>query len=353
VTPFAVLQEAGKTVADARLDVGFGISLSDPWALWLLVLVPLALATGFLRFARVAGRVPRLPRRIPRSPRQVLAGVVPLFLQGAALVCAIWALARPLRGNVELSSKSEGIDIALLLDRSSSMEHKDNAGGPRRFDVAKRVVGDFAVRRMNDREGAADNVALFGFARFTELLCPFTLDADALTGILAELDIEPRRDMDGTGIGVAVAEGVAIMKNSDAKSRVIVLLTDGEETISAIHPLDAAAMAAEEGVKLYTVFAGPKYVMRYTTRFNNRQKVPVPVGPLPKMAELTGGEFFHASDEAELEAAYTRIEELERTEREELRFAEHFDLYYRWVLVALGLYAGSVLSRFTWARRIA
>jgi len=268
----------------------------------------------------------------------------------AALCLTIVALARPLRGRVELASQGEGVDIALLLDRSSSMEAKAHDGAPRRFEVAKEVVGEFARRRMTDTEGIADNVALLSFARYTDLLCPFTLDADVLVGALEEVEIAPPNQLDGTGIGVAIAKVVDVFREVDAVNKVAILLTDGEETVGVLRPLDAGTLAAEEGVKVYTIFAGPK--VAYRSLGGAYRPVEVDTSDLERVAELTDARFFHAEDADELEEVYEEIETLERREREEQRFAEHFDLYPRLLIPAALLYALAWLSLCTWARRL-
>ena len=354
MSTLAVLMQAGaqRSAVETGWRVYGGYVFADPYFLVLLALVPVVLFLGRARrrYARV--RVPSLPLHVTRSTRQRLSGLVPLT-EALALLLAVVALARPLRGTERFVSTTEGVDIALLLDRSSSMMQRAARDQPRRFDVAKRVLGEFAERRMTDQEGAADSVALFGFARYTELLCPFTLDVESLLGVLDELEIETIKALDGTGIGLALGQAVRILSSSEAKSRVIVLLTDGAETVKLIPPLNAAKAAAEEGIRIYTIFSGPKTEMRMRLDLGGRRAVRVNVGDLPKIAELTGGRFFHAVDESELEDTYKAIEELERTERSSERYAEHYDLYPAWLRAALILYGLAFLSRQTWARRIA
>src|SRR6185295_17546140 len=123
----------------------------------------------------------------------------------------------------------------------------------------KEVVGDFARRRMTDSDNAADSVALITFARYPQLLCPFTLDEGAITGFLAGVERAKREEEDGTAIGVGLAKAVSILRESDARSRICVLLTDGENNIDDITPADATELAAEEGIKVYTIYAA-RYV---------------------------------------------------------------------------------------------
>lgn len=352
--PLASLIQDGaqRSAVETGWRVYGGYVFADPYFLVLLVLVPVVLILGRARRRYAQVRVPYLADQALRSMRQRLSRLIPVA-ECLALLLAVVALARPLRGTERFVSTTEGVDIALLLDRSSSMMQRAARDQPRRFDVAKRVLGEFAKRRMTDQDGAADSVALFGFARFTELLCPFTLNSDSLLGVLDELDIETTKALDGTGIGVALAESVRILASSEAKSRVIVLLTDGEETIDVIPPMEAARLAAEEGIRIYTIFSGPKTVMRLSLDRGGRRAVRVNVGLLPDIAKVTGGRFFHAVDESELEDTYSAIEELERTERSSERFAEHYDLYPDWLRAALILYGLAFLSRHTWARRIA
>ena len=345
------VQEAQRSAVESGWNVFGGYVFADPYFLVLLAVIPIALFLGRARrrYARV--RVPGLPQVRVRSWRQRAAFLVPLA-EGLALLLAIVALARPLRGSERFVSTTEGVDIALLLDRSSSMSQPMGAKRETRFDVAKRVIGQFAERRMTDEEGAADNIGLLGFAKHTELICPFTLDADSLRGSLDGLEFERVKRLDGTGIGIALDAAIDVLANSDAKSRVIVLLTDGEETINLITPMTAASHAAELGIRVYTVFVGPKTVLALSLGAGGRHPIPVDVHDLPDIAELTGGRFFHAVDEDDLEETYASIEELERTERSSERFAEHYDLYPAWLRIALCLYGFAFLSRSTWARRV-
>ncbi len=344
----------GPSAATGALELWGDLALADPWFLVLIPVALVALALGRGRRARAAGRAPVLPAGgLPRSLRQTLAWL-PAALQGLALVLVVLALARPLRGEVEQIDTSEGVDIALVIDRSSSMQHGDldPERARSRLAVVKEVVGDFARRRMTDREGAADNVALFTFARFPQLLCPFTLDVGALEAFLETVELVRYNEEDGTGIGVALAKAVAVLRESEAKSRVVVLLTDGENNIDDIAPNEAAELAAEEGVKVYTVLAG-RY-QYHQTHFGGWQELDLRLdtGELEAIAEMTGGQFFEARDRQALEDVYAQIERLERTPREEQRRVESFDLYVWLLLPAAALYLFAWLSIGTWARRL-
>ena len=327
--------QAVKSAADERFKLWGAYSLADPWFLLLAPLGLLALLWGRSRRGRERGRVPSLssPGELRSIPQRL--AWIPAALSAVSIVLVSIALARPLRGSVETSTETEGVDIALVIDVSGSMRYEDLEEGKNRLQVVQQVVSDFAARRMTDREGAADNIALITFAAYPRLLCPFTLDVDAITGFLASLKPVENRAEDGTGIGVGLAKAVAVLRESPAKSRIVVLLTDGENNIDLITPSDAAELAAKEGIKVYTVFAG-RYVFSYDVFGNlRRTNRPIDTTDLEAIAEKTGGRFFHARDRKELEQIYAEIEKLERTKRVEKRWSETYDLYLAWLVPAL------------------
>jgi Ca-activated chloride channel family protein len=345
-------EPAVRSAADERFKLWGAYSLADPWFLLLIPAGLLALAWGRSRRGRERGRVPVLVSGpVARSLAQRLAWL-PTTLSAAAIVFVAIALARPLRGSIETSSQTEGVDIALLIDRSGSMRYEDMEEGQSRIDVVKTVVHDFAVRRMTDREGAADNVALIVFAAYPRLLCPFTLDVDAITGFLADLKPVENRAEDGTGIGIGLAKAVAVLKESDSKSKIVVLLTDGENNIDLITPLAAAELAVQEKVKVYTVFAG-RYEFGYDM-FGNLQRSQREIDPteLKQIAEKTGGRFYRARDRKDLEKIYAEIEKLERTKRVEKRWSETYDLYFAWLVPGILLHVLAWALGSTFLRRL-
>lgn len=353
MTMLVFQEEALRSAARARLPLFGDFALADPE--FLLALLPAAaiFLWGRLRAGRARGRAPRVPRgALARSLRQRLAWLADV-LRALALVSVVLALARPVRGNVQLDVVSEGVDIALVVDRSGSMRFLDLEEDRTRLDVVKDVVGNFARRRMGDTEGAADNCALITFARYPKLLCPFTLDAGALTGFLDDLRMVQYQEEDGTAIGVALAKAVSVLRGSDAKSKVVVLLTDGENNRFEITPDQAAELAAEEGIRVYTIYSARYYYQQVAFRGWVPSETGFDTSELERIADVTGGRFFHARDRQELEEIYAEIEQLERTERREKRFEETFDVYLWLLLPGLGLYALSWLSASTWARRLA
>ena len=337
----------------AQSDLGWNVRgdlfLADPLFL-------LAIPGALLLWLFTRGRRPRAAVGVldlehpPRSLRQTLAFLPPL-LHALGLVCLVVALARPLRASFSSTDVSEGVDILCVVDRSGSMRHEDLASNRSRLAVVKDVVAEFATRRMTDREGAADAVALLVFARYPELRCPQTLDVDALTGFLEEVEIVRRQEEDGTAIGVALAKGVSLLEGSEATSRVCVLLTDGENNVDDIAPLEAARLAADRGIRVYTILAGRYQYVQDVFGGVRAIESEIDTTELEEIAELTGARFYRARNQTQLEGIYAEIEQLERTERERLSSVETVELYLRWLVVGLAAYFLAWLSGVTWARR--
>ncbi|MBK7874540.1 MAG: VWA domain-containing protein [Planctomycetes bacterium] len=349
----ALTAGAGGAAASASSAVqGSAPALLNVLVVVSALLLVAAIAAPFVLRAP-ASTAPRTPHAgFPRSWAQRLGFVVPA-LQLAALVCVSIALSRPLRGSIETTSTTEGIDIALVIDRSGSMAYEDLAPGTSRLAVVKEVVEAFAARRMTDREGAADNCALITFAAYPQLLCPFTLDVDAITGFLRGLEPVKERSEDGTGIGIGLSKAVLVLKETQSRSKVVVLLTDGENNIDLIPPADAARLAAEQGIRVYTVFAG-RFVYQ-PDFFGNLHATEreIDTSDLENIASTTGGLFFRARDKQELERVYAEIERLERTPRIEQQWSDTFDLYPWFLAPALAAYALAWLLASTLFRRIA
>lgn len=344
--------EYGRSAGTPRLPLWGDYALAEPWYLFVgpLVLALAALVRG-RRAASASGGLPRAG--LPRTLRQRLAFCVPLLHVLAVLLFSV-ALARPLRTNAQTQDTSEGVDIMLAIDRSSSMQLRDMVeplgSGPRRIDVVRDVAIEFARRRMTDRGYARDAVGVLGFARYPELISPLTLDVDALEGFAEELRVVPTPE-DGTRIGAALAKAVALLENSEAKSRVVVLLTDGQENRDpVITPLEAADYAKREDVKVYAILAGKREPdrLRGGTALSNRE---LDDTEMRAIAERSGGSFYRARDKEELENIYAEIERLERTPRRSLLTVEAFDLYPPVLLAALALYVLAWIGRSTVFRR--
>lgn len=261
---------------------------------------------------------------------------IPFALRLLVLALLIAAMARPRSGVTYEDISSEGIDIVLTVDVSSSMLAEDLRRGSSRLEVAKKVVADFVSRRKHDRIG------LVAFAAKSITRCPPTLDYRILDSQLEQLQIGSIED--GTAIGVALASSANRLRNSRAKSRVIVLLTDGMNNRGEIDPLTAARVAEAQGLKVYTVGVGTRGTAPVPvkdafgrTRYQQIQ-VEIDEGVLREIASMTGGKYYRATDAGELQNIYQQIDTLEKTKievREYRRFRELFSLF---LFPALGFF---------------
>ncbi|HEY2748778.1 MAG TPA: VWA domain-containing protein [Polyangia bacterium] len=290
----------------------------DPRLLWLLVLVPLPAVWTFVhRRRRAALRFPttHVLARGGRGWRARLLWLPPV-VQMAAIALAVLALARPQlpAATARHRQEVEGIDLAIALDLSTSMESTDL--GPRsRLHVAKEVLTSFLGRRTSDR------AALVVFAGQAYTQVPLTLDYDVLKNVVAQL--RTRRIEDGTAIGDAVGTALNRLRDSSAKSRAVVLITDGENNAGRLSPLDAAKLARELHVPVFTILIGkggaaPMPVGRDAFGETVYQNVEMPVNPalLQSIAETTGGRFYRATDQAALAAGLNGV--LDRMQRTKL-----------------------------------
>ena len=229
------------------------------------------------------------------------------------LVLLVVALARPQAGREKREMSAEGIDIMLTLDVSSSMELNDLGNGERsRLAVAKEVVSDFVGGRYSDRIG----MVVFAGESFTQ--CPLTLDYDVLTSFLQGVQIADE-SWNGTAIGMALINATNRLRESEGRSQVIILLTDGVNNAGEIEPLTAADVAEAVGVRVYTIGVGSDGSIRrpvqgiFGTRYQTVQ-VEIDEETLREVAQRTGGKYYRATSEEKLEAIYKEIGELETTE---------------------------------------
>lgn len=309
----------------APLESVLGVELARPWALVLVLLIVPALRSR-LRRGRSAlwfAPFPLLVRRLDRggervkSPAswRVRARSLPLVLDVGALILIAFALARPVVRE-RVATEVEGIDVVLVLDVSSSMAARDLDGERTRLEVAREAAIGFVRARAQDR------IALISFARYADLLCPFTLDHEALAEILGELEpVAAEGAEDLTGIGAAAARAADLLEATRGRSKVVVLLSDGEETAAdgkaaaRIAPEQAALLASAFGVRVHVIAVAPTEV-----RDDGPQR---DLEPVRALAIDTGGTFSSATDAATLGRIYARIDRLERekiaTPRFELR----------------------------------
>ncbi len=257
---------------------------------------------------------------------------LPSLLRALALVMVVIALARPQTGQAETVLPGQGIDIALVLDTSSSMS-AGYLGDDTRLVAAQRVLQDFIKGREEDQIG------LVIFRDRSLVLSPLTLDYDALDSLIGSVDQVNLPD--GTAIGVGLADAVDLLRESKARSRVAVLLTDGENNAGMVEPLVAARIAETLGIRVYTIGA--------VTRTNNGTNVDERA--LREMAELTGGRYFPAESEDALGAIYASIDELEKSRVGRSQFGAYNEIGAYFLVAAMLLLALEVGLRATVWRR--
>ena len=309
---------------------------ASPYYLWLLtLLVPMigyyvwrTLQGGAaIRISSVAGVV-----RAPKTVRYYLRHL-PFALRAAAFALLVVALARPQDVEQNVRTNTEGIDIMLAIDVSGSMLARDFK--PDRITAAKEVAGSFIADRYGDRIGL---VAFAGEA-FTQ--SPLTTDQSTLQTLLAR--IRSGLIEDGTAIGNGLATAINRLRESDAKSKVIILLTDGVNNRGEIAPLTAAEIAKAQGIRVYTIGVGTEGMAPYPAidMFGNitfvNQKVEIDEKTLTAISDMTGGKYFRATDNAKLKANYDEINQLEKSKVEVTEHVSYHELYLAWVLAALGL----------------
>ena len=341
------------------LGPGFGIGsweLRDPLFLLVALLAPAVY--------RLASRLPsvliysslELVEGAPRSLRSRLVAVPPLMLALAVVALAV-ALAGPRTGDATSRFHREGIAIAMVVDRSGSMQARDfvrNDTSVSRLDVVKQVFQDF----VNSSNRENDLVGLVAFARYADGLCPLTLDHGNLLMILDQVEIVTERSEDGTAVGEGLGLAVERMRGLDTKSKVIILLTDGVNNAGTLDPLQAADLAAQHGIKVYSIGAGrtgyaPVPVQGPGGRVVlQRAYVEIDEDTLRAIAERTGGRYFHAANALALEEVIEEIDRLERSEIAEIRYLEYEHHYAGFVGVALVLIAASALLSGTFLRRL-
>ncbi|HYD48241.1 MAG TPA: VWA domain-containing protein, partial [Terriglobales bacterium] len=290
--------------------------------------------------------------RVPGGSRRPLLWLLPA-LRLAALALVIVALARPQLGKGETEYTGYGIDIMLAVDISSSMLAEDfEIDGQRvnRLVAVKSVVDKFVERRAGDRIG----LVLFAARPYTQ--CPLTLDHGWVRKNLATAEIGLIED--GTAIGSALATAARRLELSNAKSKVIILLTDGQSNAGKVAPLTAADAVKVLGIKVYTIGAGTRGLAPYPARdfFGNKVYQPVQVDidekTLQQIADTTGGRYFRATDLESLEGIYKEIDLLERTEFKAPEYLEYIELYPWLVLPALLLLLTELGLGHTLLRRL-
>lgn len=291
-------------------------------------------------------------RYAPRSWR-VLLMPIQMVLRLGCFVCLVIVLARPQTQNSWKNQTVEGIDIMLAMDVSTSMLAEDLQ--PNRIEAAKKVADEFIQGRPNDNIG----LSIFAGESFTQ--CPMTTDHASLRSLLNNVrtDIAQRGLIeDGTAIGMGLANAVSRLKDSKAKSKVVILLTDGSNNRGDISPLTAAEIAKSYGIRVYTIGVGTNGTARYPYPMpgGGVQYVNLPVEidtkTLSGIAASTDGEFYRATNTQELRGIYKEIDKLEKSKLNVKKFSRRYEAYQPFAMAAFVLLLLEVFFRITVFRRI-
>jgi Ca-activated chloride channel family protein len=271
----------------------------------------------------------------------------PFLLRLIAIALVIIVLARPQSVNSSDISKSEGIDIIMALDISGTMMANDFS--PTRLEAAKKVASEFINDRQSDRIG----LVIFAGESFTQ--CPLTTDHRVLLNLLSEVKFGMIED--GTAIGLGLANSVNRLKDSESKSRVVILLTDGSNNAGQIAPLTAAELAASYGIRVYTIGIGSRgtSVARIMTPYG-MQSMNVSGDfdekTLTEIAGITGGTYFRATDNTSLSGIYDEIDQMEKSHISVNTVTKRKELYLPFAIFALALLGCELILRRTWLRNI-
>ena len=351
------------------------LHFESPYAFLLLVLIP---ALPFLlrytagrsavRFSTIANAA-----RAGLSWRQRLYGL-PMAIRLIALLCLVIALARPQTGREEVVDISKGVAIEMVIDRSGSMaaEMEYNGRQMTRLDVVKDLFKNFALGDGRNLPGRPnDLIGIIAFARYADTICPLTLAHGALEPFLDTVKLVQVRSEDGTAIGDALALAAARLekvddtlakqqtgnkKVYDIKSKIIILLSDGENNAGKRDPLEAAKLAAKWGVKVYAIAIGGGSAMQSIQTPFGVYKVPVghsaDTTALKQIAEETGGFFREATDAASLSAIYKEIDKMEKSDVESVKYVDYKEAFLPFALVGLMLIVAEVLLSQTVFRKL-
>lgn len=286
-----------------------------------------------------------------RSLRSRLV-VLPDILRVIVFVLIVIILARPQSRNSWGTKETEGIDIMLAMDVSTSMLAQDLK--PNRIEAAKNVAAEFIADRENDNIG----LTIFAGEAFTQ--CPMTTDHQSLLNMLMNVrtDLAERGLIeDGTAIGMGLANAVARLKDSKTKSKVVILLTDGSNNMGDISPLTAAQIANKYHIRVYTIAIGSKSLAPYpvnvggTVRYVNL-RADIDTNTLKQIAQMADGNFYRATNTAELKKIYKDIDKLEKTRMNTKNFSKRSEAYMPFAIAAVLLLIVDMLLRLTVFRRI-
>ncbi|MGP1420674.1 MAG: vWA domain-containing protein [Tannerella sp.] len=317
----------------------------------LLLLIPL-IGWYFWKMRKSQASVEMSSSQAFDVPKAVTAKVylrhVPFVLRMIAIALVIIILARPQSTNSWQNSSTEGIDIMMAIDISSSMLAQDLR--PNRLEAAKNVAAAFINGRPNDNIG----LVVFSAESFTQ--CPLTTDHAILLNLFK--DIQSGMIEDGTAIGLGLANAVSRIKDSQARSKVIILLTDGSNNRGEIAPVTAAEIAKTFGIRVYTIGVGTKGAAPYPFRLPGgtvqTQMIPVDIDEptLKQIATTTGGQYFRATDNASLKEIYSEIDQMEKTKINVREYSKKQEEYKNIALILFALLLLELLLKHTLLKKI-
>jgi len=327
----------------------------SPWFLLLLITLPIWLwwehriaSRGGIQFSSVSAA-----RSATSFWSRYATGLL-RFLRGTALVLFILALARPQLGRSETKLRTEGIDIALAADVSGSMwamDFKLRGQQVDRLTAVKEVIKEFVNERQNDRIG------LVAFAGRAYIASPLTLDHDWLECNLKRIKIGLIED--GTAIGAGLGAAVNRLRDTKSKSKVVILLTDGVNNVHKVPPLEAAKAAKEFGVRVYTIGAGTRGVAPMPVFDRNGKilghrpmNVEIDEDLLQQIAEMTGGQYFRATDTDSLREIYAQIDKMEKLEIETVKYEEWREIFSFFLVPGIAIVCLGILLEQTRFRRL-
>lgn len=327
------------------------ITFAYPWLLLLLLLVPLLIAWWLWRYRHQQPTMGHSnAHQTANAPKSLRQRLYPLtyILRIAVVALVVIALARPQSKLSRKEMKVEGIDIVLTLDVSGSMLAEDFQ--PNRLEAAKRVAASFIAGRQNDRIG----LVVFSGEAFTQI--PLTIDHRVLLDQLSK--IKSGQLKDGTALGDGLATAINRIKDSKAKSKVIILLTDGVNNMGSVDPATAAEIAALYDIRLYTIGVGrhgmAPYPFRNVLGGITYQNVPVELDEplLTAMAESTSdGHYFRATDKKSLQRIFQQIDTMEKTRIDVTQFSHTKDEYFPFLLAALLCFGAEILLNLLYFKR--
>ncbi len=329
------------------------LRFADPYYLLLLLVLPVMVWWYWRGRARATGKIVysdvNLLKRLKPSLKQRLRPVL-LVLRLLAVTAIIIGLARPQSTSKEEKITTKGIDIVLAMDVSSSMLAEDFRP-KNRIEAAKMVAKEFIKGRKNDRIG----LVVFAGESFTQ--CPLTLDYGVLYTILDHLKVASK-DWDGTAIGMGLATAINRLKDSKAKSKVIILLTDGRNNRGQIDPITAARMAKAFGIRVYTIGTGTRGTAMYPVQdplWGTRyvpMRVDIDEDLLRQIARITGGKYFRATSTEKLREIYKEISKMEKTKIEVKEYTRYEEFFVYFLALALVLLLAEVVLANTYFKTI-